>query len=229
MGLKIFCFFILSIFACSKVNQWKQPTKVCFAIDIVDTILLDGCLKMEGGHVWVESFKFDGKRTEGADVYFTKSYQEPLNTPLKVEGVEDLKFDVPQGVYTSIDLEVFSRNEQGENIVIDGVFKNTVGKKYAVRVALDQAETFFISGEDIIGTDREVDLTQISKTKATIWLNPLQWFSSVEVEDLEHAEKIWIKGVPTIVIDKSTNLRLYNKVVLGLVQSKQKAIFIKQS
>ena len=46
MGPKIFCFIILTIFACSKVNQWKQPTKVNFNIDVENCVRCGGTVRV---------------------------------------------------------------------------------------------------------------------------------------------------------------------------------------
>ncbi|BDS12222.1 hypothetical protein [Aureispira anguillae] len=229
MRLKIFCFFILSIFACSKVNQWKQPTKICFSIDLLDATILDGKLTFDEGYLMVESFKFDGKRTEGADVYFTKHYTDEFTAPLGIERLDELSFDVPQGIYQSIDVELVSKSSHTPNLVINGTFKNKMGLLYPVRFELAKTEVLHITGEDLMGNDKEVDLAKITKTKATILLDPAQWFSSIQGASLEQAEKSPVGGQSTILITKTINQQLYEEVVAKLEREEQKAVFVKQS
>jgi hypothetical protein len=230
MGLKIFCVFILGIFACSKVNQWKQPTEVCFSISLAEETIMDGALSFKKGQITVESFKFDGKREEGGDVYFTKHYTEELNTFFGATKVSDLEFDVPQGMYTGIKLEITSAvKNKKPNLVINGFFKSKTGKSYPVCFEMAKMETFSIVGEDLVENDAQVDLFQVAKTKATILLNPTKWFSSLTREALEQAEKISVEGIHTILINHTMNGQLYNDVVASLEMDTAKAIFVKQS
>jgi len=230
MGLKIFCFFILSIFACSKVNQWKQPTEVCFNINVAEETIMDGALFFKEGYITVESFKFDGKRAQGGDVYFTKHYVEELNTLFGVDDISDLEFDVPQGNYTGINLEITTTvKNKKPNLVVNGFFKSKKGKSYPVRFELAKMETFSIVGEDLMENDTEIDLLQVSKTKATILLNPAKWFSALTKEAMEQAEKVSVEGINTILINNAVNEQLYKYIVASLNTDTVKAIFVKQS
>lgn len=230
MGLKIFCFFILGIFACSKVNQWKQPTQVCFEIDLEEETIMDGTLFFKNGYIVIESFQFDGKRVQGADVYFTKHYEQKINTTFGAANVEGLEFDVPQGTYTGINLEIKTvPNKEEANMVIDGIFKNSFGTSYPIRFELNQLETFSIVGKDLIENDKEVDLLQNSKTKATILLNPAKWFAVLPKKALEKAEKVSVKGINTILINSKINKQLYEDIVTSLKDNAIEAIFVKQS
>lgn len=230
MGLKIFCVFILGIFACSKVNQWKQPTEVCFNINIAEETIMDGALFFKEGYISVASFKFDGKRAEGGDVYFTKDYTQTLKTLFGATDVSDLEFDVPQGVYTGINLEIISAvKNKKPNLVINGRFENGVGQSYPVRFELTKLENFSIVGEDLFENDTEVNLAQVAKTKATILLQPAQWFHVLTKETLEQAEKVSVEGISTILINNAVNAQLYKDIVAALETNTAKAIFVKQS
>lgn len=231
MGLKIFCFFILGIFACSKVNQWKQPTQVCFDLNIEEETIMDGSLSFKQGYLMIESFKFDGKRTQGADVYFTKYYEQALNTSFGEGNIEDLTFDVPQGTYQGIELEIVSEaKDRNPNLVIHGFFKDQSGKSYPVCFELDKKERFTIVGKDLIENDKDIDLLQTAKTKASILLNPTSWFAGLTKNTLEKAEKTSLEGKTTILINNTVNKQLYNNIVASLENEETiKAIFVKQS
>ena len=230
MGLKIFCFFMLSIFACSKVNQWKQPTEVCFNINVVEDTTMNGALFFKTGYVRVESFKFDGQRAAGADVYFAKNYTQTLKTLFGARDGSDLEFDVPQGIYTEINLELISAvKNKKPNLVVHGFFKSYTGRSYPLRFELTKNEHFSIFGEDLTGNDTAVDLSEVSKTKATILLNPANWFRVITKERLEQAEKVSVEGVQTILINSLVNGQLYKDIIAALEKDTAKAIFVKQS
>jgi hypothetical protein len=230
MGLKIFCVFILGIFACSKVNQWKQPTEVSFNINVAEETIMDGALSFKEGYLTVESFKFDGKRAQGADVYFTKHYTEELKTLFGATDVSDLEFDVPQGMYTGINLEIISAvKNKKPNLVVNGFFKSETGQSYPVRFELNKVENFSVVGEDLLENDAEVDLVQAIRTKASILLNPAKWFSVLAKGALEQAERVSVEGINTILINNAVNGQLYEEIVASLEMDTAKAIFVKQS
>lgn len=231
MGLKIFCLFILGIFACSKVNQWKQPTQVCFDLNIEEETIMDGSLSFKQGYLMIESFKFDGKRMQGADVYFTKYYEQVLNTSFGENNIEDLTFDVPQGNYKEIKLEIVSETkDENPNLVIHGFYKDKSGKSYPVCFELDKMETFTIVGKDLVENAEHIDLVQTAKTKASILLNPTRWFEGLTKSTLEKAEKVSVEGKTTILINNTINQQLYDNIVASLESEETvKAIFEKQS
>lgn len=227
MGLKIFCVLILGIFACNKVNQWKQPTEVCFHIELSEDKAINNQLAFHTGYLVMQSFNFDGKRAEGADVYFTKQYKNTLNAPIGEDFIEGLTFDIPQGVYTSIDVEVFSKNNQVPNLVINGTYKDQQGAKHAVRFEFTETVTFEIEGEHAVDKNQDIDLVDNSKAHAAIMMNPSKWFDFLS--GLEHASSVDIDGEKTIVISQTHNPDIYQHVIARLGQEKQKAVFVKQN
>ncbi len=228
MGLKFVCFLILGIFACNKVNQWKQPTKVCFNVGIEDVAAVEGKLLFSTGYLTIESFNFDGKRDEGADVSFTKIYENSLNAPLGERVAEGLSFDIPQGVYASINVEVLSKSDNLPNLVVNGSFEKNDGTRSPVRFEFSETETFSIAGENLAGNDAGIDLAESLKTNATIWLNPAKWFDGVSAAALNKAQMVSVEGKNTILINHTTNQQLYNSVVAVLNKEVQKAIFIRE-
>lgn len=226
MGLKFICVLILGVFACTKVNQWKQPTKVCFNVNIEDEVAAEGKLIFNSGYMAIESFQFDGKRNEGADVYFTKNYSAGLNATLGKTDIEALSFDIPQGIYTSINVEVVSKNNNLPNLVVNGMFEAVDGSMFPVRFEFEETEVFNIEGEDLTGN--EVNLIESQKTNATIWLQPAKWFTTISATSLDNAERVSVEGKNTILINKNTNQQIYNGVVSALSKEGQKAIFIRE-
>ena len=228
MGLKLICFLILGIFACNKVNQWKQPTKVCFNINIEEQSTAEGKLVFNAGYLIMESFSFDGKREEGSDVYFTKVYDVSLNAMLGETVPKELTFDIPQGIYSSIEVEVVSKSANLPNLVVNGLFENNAGTKYPVRFEFNKTKTFLIEGEDLVKNGNEISLEESLKTNATIWLNPAKWFEAVSAARLDKAAIVSINGEDTILINETINPQIYHVVVAALTKNEQKAVFIRE-
>ncbi|MCH2022934.1 MAG: hypothetical protein MK207_10700 [Saprospiraceae bacterium] len=228
MGLKFFCILILGVFACSKVHQWKKPVKITFNVDVTKDSIADGKLIFESGYLDIESFNFDGNRINGSDVFFTKTLKSKIitnsNKPIK----EDLIFDIPQGIYSSINIDVLSMKDNLPNLVIKGEFQNESGVLIPVRFEFNETETFEIVGQNYIGNNNDIDLVEIDRINATIWIDPSNWFKGVSINSIENAKLVPIDGRNVILINDNTNQYIYKTVVAALSVDKQKAIFIKQ-
>jgi hypothetical protein len=228
MGLKVICFLILGVFACNKVNQWKNPTEVCFNVNVEEELAAEGRLIFNTGYIAIESFSFNGKRTEGADVYFTKQYAANVNAELGESVTAGLTFDIPQGVYTSIDVEVLSQKNNLPNLVLNGTFENNLGAEYSVCFEFSQSETFLIEGETLTGSTSGINLGESLKANATIWLSAGKWFKGVSGATLDRASVISVNGQKTILINENFNTSIYDIVVAELNKNGQKAIFIRE-
>lgn len=223
MGLKIFCVLVLGIFACSKVNQLKQPTKVCFSVDINEETAVEGKLLFNSGHFLVESLDFDGKRREGVDVAFTRAYTNDLVANLGEKEIGRFSFDIPQGNYTAINMALYSYDENSPNIVLNASFQHN-NNQYPVRFELDEPVLFQIQGKN--GTsEEEISLIEKQKTRAIIEMNVAQWFESISAQNLERATLVMVDGKETILINKTTNISVYNTIRTNLNKNQQKAIF----
>jgi hypothetical protein len=228
MGLKFFCILILGVFACNKVNQWKQPVKVCFNIDVLQEPAVSGNLSFSSGYLNIESFNFDGKREQGADVYFSKSFNPQFSVVLNDNPVNEMSFDIPQGVYTSIEVEVLSDNNTFPNLVVSGIFSDGISYSVPIRFEYAEIDTFTIQGEDVFGDNQNIDLAENSEFKSTIWMNPSDWFKSVSESTLENADLVTFEGEKIILINSTNNTQIYKTVSDALSDDKQIAIFIKK-
>lgn len=228
MGLKFFCILILGVFACNKVNQWKQPVKVCFNIDLAEEAAVSGTLSFNSGYLNIGSFIFNGKREQGADVYFTKSFNPQFSLILNDSPVNEMSFDLPQGVYSSIDVEVLSGNNNSPHLVVSGIFSDGISSSVPLRFEYNEIDTFIIEGEDEFGDKENIDLAENSEFKSEIWMNPSDWFNSVSVSALKDADLVTFEGEKILLINSSNNTQIYKTVCDALSDDKQIAIFIKK-
>jgi hypothetical protein len=224
MELKLFCVLILGIFACSKVNQWKQPTQVCFNVELVGSDN-SSKLTLNEGYLLIESFNFDGKREEGGDVYFVKNFDSDFNANFGAAALGALSFDIPQGDYHDIDINIVSEHDDLPNLVLSGTYQDPKGNAIPVRFELNQAETFEITGQGVSQNQNEVELVEGLKTNAAIQLNAYQWFENIS---LERAEVVSLNGEKVILINDQTNVMTYQKVVACLNKTANNAVFTKE-
>lgn len=226
MGLRFFCILILGIFACSKVNQWKQPTKINFNVALVDLSSLDGKLNFEKGYCSLKSLNFDGNRTEGADVYFTKEYDSFLDVTFGNSTNEALEFDIPQGAYNSIMITLVSNSNDRPNLVLEGKYEDITGKKHPIRFELEENETFIIEGKSLDNSNNSINLLSDAPTNATITLSSSQLFSKVTESLLASAESVNFNGVNTILINSTINKPIYDLVVGSLDSESLHAVIV---
>jgi hypothetical protein len=214
MRLKIFCGFLLFIFACSK-SPWKQPTSINFELALSSTSFLTGDLLFHTGYMNLGSFVFDGARQQGGDVYFDTDYDKAVQVPLKGTATASsnsnkLTFDVPQGVYTDLLLHLGTADKPSD-LVLEGDLTLDSGDPVFVRLELQGVERWSVVAKNQARQQQGLTLEGIS-TNATIVLQPQQWILENQRSLWEAAELEVINGRMTLLINAATNIELYRTI-----------------
>lgn len=210
MRLKIFCGFLLCIFACSKVNQWKQPTSICFELALSATQFLNGDLVMQEGYLDMGNFIFDGKREQGGDVYFNTGYEKSVQIPLQETAVEAMTFDIPQGIYTGMTIHL-GEQDHPSTLVLEGELALDNSDPVFVRMELGGVEQWVVIGKNQARQQQPLELTA-EKTNARIVLQPHLWIKEEQRPMWEMAETMLVNGKTTLLVNADTNVELYQAV-----------------
>lgn len=210
MRLKIFCGFLLCIFACSKVNKWKQPTTICFDVALSSTQFLNGDLILQTGHLNLSNFIFDGVREEGGEVYFNTAYEKTVQVPFKSPAIEAMTFDVPQGVYTAMTIHL-GDEDQPSSLLLEGEWKAQSGAALFVQIALEKVEQWSIVGKNQARQQQHLELTA-EKASASIVLQPQFWITEEQRSMWEMAETVIVNGRTTLLVNPTTNTELYKAI-----------------
>lgn len=210
MRLKIFCGFLLCVFACSKVNQWKQPTKICFGLRLSTTQLLDGNLVLQAGHLKLSNFIFNGKRKQGGDVFFNRPYDQPIQVPLKGTTIEAMTFDIPKGIYREMDIRLGAKSRPSI-LVLEGALKIDNRDAVFVQIELAKVEQWSIMVKNQARQQQVLKLTA-EKSSASIVLQPHFWITEEQRPLWERAETVIVDGRRTLLVNKKTNLELYQAI-----------------
>lgn len=213
MRLKLVCGLMLGIFACSKVNQFKQPTSLCFEVSFATEYALNDRIHYTGGSLALESFTLEGKRTEGGDVFFTKDYDPAVFIPLGNGQHDALIFDVPRGEYTQLSLLWVSQQRDRPDLSIEGTYKTTQGDVIPFRIELPLIAPLNIQHADQAGSGRAAVGLAVEKTQGRIQLETGHWLSLQQAEQLDHADLVEEDGRSILLISRTKNVALY-KVVL---------------
>ncbi|MGH1339305.1 MAG: hypothetical protein ACRBFS_24515 [Aureispira sp.] len=210
MRLKIFCGFLLCIFACSKVNQWKNPTSICFDLALSSTQFLDGDLALRTGHLNISNFIFDGEREQGGDVYFSTDYDQLVQVPVKGPAIEAMTFDVPQGIYTAMNIQLGDENKPS-TLILEGEWKPNNADPVFVQVELEKVEKWSIIGKNQARQQQPLELGA-KKAVASIVLQPNFWITEEQRILWEMAETVLVNGRTTLLVNPTTNIELYQAV-----------------
>lgn len=197
---------ILTVF-CKKEDPWKMPTDVKFKMDITRSAGLSNNLSWTSGNIVLADFTFDGRREQGGDVYFTKTYSTGLNVIFDAANpVTAWSFEIPQGNYTRIDISYKTFGNSSDNrIVVEGAYKNSVNNNtYPVRFEFQSDVSYKIVAKTSTGGGQIV-LNKDVASVATIKMDPVYWFQTVTKSMLDNAALETINGTPTILINGNKN------------------------
>ena len=215
--------------SCQDNEEFKLPTKVGFQMDINRNTGLSGRLNFTHGQIILASFSFDGRREEGGDVFFTKSYDEGLLITFDPGNtIEPLTFQIPQGNYTRIELGLETSDDTGApGLVVEGWYLHSSGIRYPVRFELESSVEFEIKAKEHSG-NHQIVLIQSKPASPIIRLNPLKWFEAVPVSLLEKAVSTIKEGesdedmpeaASHILINEETNEEIYEIIITRIEQS----------
>lgn len=207
---------ILVIFSasCKKDKKWKIPTDVKFKMDINRSAGVSGNLVWISGNIMIANFTFDGKRDQGEDVFFTKTYSSGLNVFFDPNNpVSTWNFDIPQGTYTQINVSYKTYGSPGDKqIVVEGTYTNTANSNvYPVKFEFEAEEFYNVVAKTSSGSTQIVLNKDVVST-ATIKADPVYWFQTVTTNMMDNATFVSVSGNPTILINDATNDNIYDAV-----------------
>ena len=210
MRLKLLCGLMLCVFACSKVNQWKQPTELSFDVVLSQTHAIDQRVQFTGGELALQQFTLEGKRTEGGDVFFSNTYDPAARISIGENQTPALTFDVPQGDYTQLNLQWEPRQRQGADVVLEGTYQATDGVVSPLRIELPAPEAFEIRHAGLAA--RAAQSLTIDQTKGHIVLEVGHWLNPQMIEQLDRADQVEENGTFVLLISQKHNTALYERI-----------------
>lgn len=214
---------IFSLFmtqSCGK--KWKKTTVCSFQFDITKGYGSNN-LQFNTGYMILRKIKFTGDRKQGDDVDFSNDIY--VQTDFATGNISaPVKYDIPQGTYKTIDLEVEVHDEGSvPSIQLNGTYINSVPDTIPVLFQFFSGETFKMQGTTQSGSN-EIILIEGTPATTQITFNPVYWFGTVTKSMLDSATLTNISSVPTIVISNNDNQNIFN-FVSDRIDESNKAIF----
>ncbi|WP_225000386.1 hypothetical protein [Cesiribacter sp. SM1] len=218
---------------CQDEEEFKLPTDVGFQVDINRNVSTNSRLNFRQGSIRLASFTFDGRREEGDDVYFEKEYEQGLHVPFDpVQAVEALRFQVPQGNYTRLEVELELYDDlEDSGLVVEGTYLNSNGVLYPLRIELGSSLAFEMPAKELSG-NTQIVLRANTPANAIIRLDPVKWFETIPLsyldqallQEVEQEEDSEIELPNYILINEDTNEHIY-AIILNRIEQSSETIF----
>lgn len=236
-----YVFFLLAgtFLSCQETDEFKVSSDVGFRMDIDREANSNERLNFTGGYITLASFSFEGRREQGADVFFTKEYDRGLQIAFDAtQPVDALAFQVPQGNYVRIEVEMETYDGTSiSGLVVTGSYLHSNGTRYPLRLELSSSVDFEIEAKDKTGS-KQIVLKQSSPASAKIKLDPAEWFEAVPLSHMDSAvlatgenegereseeegesEEEMESGASFILINEEFNESIYEIIITRIEQS----------
>lgn len=216
---------LIVIFSASLVScgKWKKTTTVEFQFEINKSSTIS-YLNFTGGHILLKEISFSGQRKQGKDVVFHHPVDYTKINFASGAANPSIIVDIPQGTYTSAELEIENREGVSEpSILILGAFTNSMGSNIPLRFEFNSSESFEVEAEAEDG-GKEIVLIEDISAKSKIIFDPNYWFGTVTQNMLDNATLSNVSGIQTIVISSSSNEDVYD-IIVDRIDDASEAIF----
>ena len=168
-------------------------------------------LRMDNGTLVIAAIDFDGRREQGEDVFFTYTPPQPVVADLGAESTNlPVHFDIPQGVYTRIELTLHLGTEQLAPLMLSGVLDRGPFNNVPVRFDYRFSETIRVVGRG--KHQQNVVLTDDKQSVARVELDVESVFRLVNLGMVMNASLVSEGGESLILIDNSNNLPIFNMI-----------------
>ncbi len=204
--------FILS--SCEK--EWKKPTDVTFSGQLNDTG--NSLIKFTSAHLTINTLSFNGERKEGQTSValqqaFANSYTLNFYPAAQALGI---KFNVPQGTYTKIELDL-SSIQVVDSLLICGYYLKEDSKDTAhIKLKFSGNNVVKILAK-LSNGNSEISLVEGHPLNANIIINPGYWVAPVTKDMLEGADGEGDDDHDkTVEISEKKNTAIYNLMKIGI-------------
>lgn len=231
ISLLIVLMSLFSFSSCKKdSDKWKQPVDINFLVGLASPEKGNGNggnggngngnggnggqaqapqLQFNQGSITLTSFKFEGKRLEGDNISFERNYEEGLELQCN-ENLQpaELDFEVPQGTYENMTVELVVERQNTNGISIKGIYTNPFGEEFEIDYKHNQKEVYSITVKKENGGE-EMFLSSDTPSSFLINFDPYHWFNPVSNAMFNNADKKQSGGKKVIPINKSSNKNLH--------------------
>lgn len=221
---------VLFLFSCGK-EELKEPTRVDFEFEadpqvgrVAESNGQGGNgnqvheLDVSDGTMYLKEIRVMGKRKEGEDVDFER--EEVIEVPLDGSGKGRTYFDLPQGDYEEISLELTIAKDQGPSVMLEGNYTRDMPNQSPQTALLDfsmeKKKIVKLEVEDRNGNEK-FELRKGSDHRIRVGIELKKWFRGIGVGRWNNAS-IQQKpgGKEELPLSKGKNEQLHSKILVRI-------------
>lgn len=234
--LKFLPIISIILFGCQK-KEFTEPVSVELEVKIENKSL--DHITFSQGLIMFQQISFNGHRNQGGDVHFSTEMGIEIGpidfsfTPVPVK-----RFDIPQGVYNSMQwrfiLSDIDKEENDESnlefddtdeypideggILFIGYYRNIEEIQLPLYIVIDEEEHLNCITETEQGLE-DITLSSSNSYVAQLVLDPVYALQSISIQSLEEAEISSDDDISFIEISSDMNETLYEQIVFRLISS----------
>lgn len=220
------CIICIAVNTACEKNELKLPAKVQLAFDM-NTFSVEENSKaaqqfsIDEAYLVLGALEFDGEREQGEDYFFTSNFDEALQAEMHTGNTSrQVSFDVPQGIYSRIELSLRVGTESSPAIMLRGRFRKGPLEDTPVVFEYPFREEIRVRAMNREG-NRQVVLTKDVPGKATILLDAPFMFQLFNMGMLMNADRFQFEGEETIIINSEKNTDIFSVLATRLDKSVQ--------
>ena len=169
----------------------------------------NGPLKIDNAKLVISAIDFEGRREQGEDVFFTYTPPQPVVADLAAETTSlPISFDIPQGVYTRIEIILHLGTDELTPLVMTGMINRGPFQNLPVRFDYKFTEEIRMRGK---GTNQaNIVLSEDHPSLARVELDAESVFRLVNMGMVMNASVVNEDGQDIVLIDNTNNLPIFN-------------------
>ncbi|EMR02444.1 hypothetical protein [Cesiribacter andamanensis] len=230
----LLCLALLPLFSCSK-DDLTRPVAAVLLVEMGPSqgSGANESLEVTGGRLFINELGFDGYREGGENYFFTRSFTGGHGVVFSKEAPgQILQFEMPQGVYSRIDLslelplgnDAAAAHEELDRADLRGGVE--LWGEYVTSHGVAVPFLFIYAGEDAYrftargdGGSQQVVVQEGQRQTARLTFQPQRWMDLINPRMLQSGKLSLVNGEPTVVISRHQNEAIYNLLVSRIEQS----------
>lgn len=222
---------LLFLTGCLPKDELTLPAKVNFEFEFVaheewtdlksgpPVQIPAGRLSINRGNLLIEAIEFEGRRDEGKDVFFISNFTGPVKADLETgESNRQVTFDIPQGVYNRIEIDLYLGGDDEIPFVLEGTLRKGPFEEIPVRFEYNLREQIRVRAEPGGQTDRIV-LKKDMPSTARVVVDAGFIFRLVNMAMLQDATITVYGDEDMVLINLSNNTGIFGLMATRLEKS----------
>ena len=222
----LFCIITVVASTSCEEDELKLPAEVNIAFDMYsfnlgDDAKGDPVFTVDEGYLVINTIEFDGDREQGDDYFFSSTFKELLQAEMHTGKInQDVSFDIPQGEYNMIELNLILGDGVNPALLLKGSFQKGPFENVPVLFEYSFQEEVRLRAVNKAG-NRQIILRKDAPCTATILLNAPFMFQFLNMGLIRNADYYIIAEEETIIINNQKNTDIFNLLATRLDKSLQ--------